>query len=127
MIILQDDAYKKNIELESDTENESNSALGEIQISKGEKLLQILFIYNIKHYVIKAPCEGYGYTLSSKGKKIYKGKYFAVIQCKDNEKEASKQKIKAVKDMEIITSYISLKKKFLKGEPLFITVEQSTS
>ncbi|KAK6590381.1 hypothetical protein RS030_162565 [Cryptosporidium xiaoi] len=126
IVILQDSVYRKNNETEGEKENVSNSSLSEVQISKGETLLQILFIHNIKYYVIKAPCTGYGYTLSSKGKKINKGKYFAVIQCKDGEKEYTTQKIRAIKDMEIISTYMSLKKKFLKGEPLFITIQQPT-
>lgn len=95
------------------------------QVSKGASLLQIMFIHNLKHHVITAPCDGYGYTFTSTGNKVSKGKYFAAIQCKDEQGSKKTQKIKAVKDMKIIASYISFKKKFFKSEPLFITVESS--
>ena len=122
LIILHNEVYKKDIETDNDSMENQNNSAEEIQVSKGEKLLVVLFIHNIKYHIIKAPCTGYGYTLTSKGKKIYKGKYFAVIQCKDEENTLT-QKIRAIKDMKIVSSYISLKKKFSKGDPLFVTVE----
>ncbi|XP_664905.1 hypothetical protein, partial [Cryptosporidium hominis TU502] len=33
------------------------------QVSKGDIILQIMFIHNIKHHVIVSPCDGFGYTL----------------------------------------------------------------
>lgn len=94
------------------------------QISKKEIILQIMFTNNLKYHIITSPCDGYGYTFNSAGNKVNKGKYFAAIQCKEEESNKT-QKIKAIKDMNIVSSYISFKKKFFKGDPLFIMVESN--
>ncbi|POM83092.1 hypothetical protein CmeUKMEL1_05665 [Cryptosporidium meleagridis] len=119
-IVLENNVYEKiGEEMVHNYEPES------FQISKGDIILQIMFIHNIKHHVIISPCDGFGYTFNSPGNKVSKGKYFAAIQCKDEEKNKRTQKIKAVKDMNIVSSYISFKKKFFKGDPLFIMVESN--
>ncbi|PPS97567.1 Uncharacterized protein GY17_00000554 [Cryptosporidium hominis] len=119
-IVLENNVYEKiGEEMVHNYEPES------FQVSKGDIILQIMFIHNIKHHVIVSPCDGFGYTFNSPGNKVSKGKYFAAIQCKDEEKNKRTQKIKAVKDMNIVSSYISFKKKFFKGDPLFIMVESN--
>ncbi|KAJ1611106.1 hypothetical protein OJ253_964 [Cryptosporidium canis] len=119
-IILQNSVYEQlGAEMINNYEPET------FQVSKGSSIIQIMFIDNLKHHVITSPCDGYGYTFNSVGNKVSKGKYFAAIQCRDEKNNKKTQKIKAVKDMSIVSSYISFKKKFFKGDPLFITVESN--
>ncbi|OII73444.1 uncharacterized protein cubi_02656 [Cryptosporidium ubiquitum] len=119
-IILQNSVYEQiGGEIIHDYEPDN------FQISKGDSILQIMFIHNVKHHIIASPCDGYGYTFNSAGNKVTKGKYFAAIQCKEEDKSKKTQKIKAVKDMNIVSSYIYFKKKFFKGDPLFIMVESN--
>ncbi|KAJ1607575.1 hypothetical protein OIY81_2901 [Cryptosporidium canis] len=119
-IILQNNVYEQlGAEMINNYEPET------FQVSKGSSIIQIMFIDNLKHHVITSPCDGYGYTFNSAGNKVSKGKYFAAIQCRDEKNNKKTQKIKAVKDMSIVSSYISFKKKFFKGDPLFITVESN--
>ncbi|KAF7456903.1 hypothetical protein HWI79_2601 [Cryptosporidium felis] len=119
-LVLQNGPYEK-LGVESINSYEPES----YEVSKGEQIIQIMFVHNIKHHVIIAPCTGFGYTFNSIGSKVSKGKYFAAIQCKDEDSSSKTQKIKAVKEMSIVSSYVSFKKKFFRNSPLFIMVESN--